>query len=71
MVVCEPLYDLLQSRVIMELEAVPERPLSGSILILRSSNRLRKTEERQRKINETVLVILEFVFCINNLMCSV
>lgn len=51
----------------MELETIPQRPFSVVVLILRRRERLRESEERQREVNEPVLVILEFVLAINDL----
>lgn len=83
MVGLEPRQDLLQSRVVFELESVPERPgslailftISGCLrvsywqiyLVLSSSNRLREPEERQCQIYETVLIVLQLVLLINDL----
>lgn len=35
----EPVYDFLQSGIILELKAIPERPLGGAVLALLRGNR--------------------------------
>lgn len=68
MIVLEPSDKLLQSRIVLELQAVPQRPFCVTKLILRRRDRLRETEERQSEVNKSVLVFLEFVLAINDLI---
>ena len=63
----EPVYDLLQWRIITELEAVPERPLRVAILLLRRRDGLGEAEEGQGEVDETVLVRLELPLAVDDL----
>ena len=63
----EPVYDLLQWRIITELEAVPEGPLNGAILALLGSDRLREAKEGQGEINKAVLVGFECLLSVDDL----
>ena len=69
-VVLEEVHDLLQRRVVLELKAVPERPLRFIILVLGSGDRLRESEERQCQVHEAILVVLQLVLAINYLNTS-
>ena len=68
MIVLEPSDKLLQSRIVLELQAVPQRPFCVTKLSLRSRNRLRETEERQSEVHKSVFVFLEFVLAVNDLI---
>ena len=63
----EPVDNLLERRVVLELEAVPERPLRVAVLILLRRDGLREAEERQCEVDEAVLVVLELVLAIDEL----
>lgn len=67
-VLLEPFQELLQRRIALDLKPVPQSPLSLAILLLRRRNRLRETEEGQRQIHETVLVVLKLVLAVNQLV---
>ena len=67
MLALEPVNDLLERRVVLELETIPERPLDVAVLVLLRRNGLREPEEGQRKVNEAVLVILQLVLAIDDL----
>ncbi len=45
MLLPEPRDDLLERRIILELEPIPQRPLSRPIFVLRGRYRFRETEE--------------------------
>jgi hypothetical protein len=64
----EPRDDLLERRVVLEHEAIPQRPLRGPVFVFLGRYRFRETEERQGKVHEPVFVVLEFVLSINDLM---
>lgn len=59
--------DVFQRRIILELETIPEGPLDRTILRLFGGDRFRKPEERKCQIDESVLVILEFVLLVDYL----
>lgn len=63
----EPVDDLAQRRVVLELEPVPQRPLRAPELVLRRRDRLGEAEERQREVYEAVFVILELVLAVDDL----
>ena len=63
----EPVDDLLERRVVLELEAVPERPLRVAVLVLLRRDGLREAEERQCEVDEAVLVVLELVLAVDEL----
>ena len=63
----EPVDNLLEGRVVLELDTVPERPLSVTILALGRSDRLREAEEGQSKVDEPVLVLLNILLAIDDL----
>ena len=63
----EVVHDLLERRVVLELEAVPERPLRVSVLVLLRRDGLRETEERQCEVDKAVLVVLELVLAVDEL----
>lgn len=67
-VLLEPIQELLQRRIGLNLKPVPQSPLSLPILLLRRCNRLRETEEGQSQIHETVLVVLKLVLAVNQLV---
>jgi hypothetical protein len=54
----EPRDELFESRVVLELQSVPKSPLSVVEFVLFDSYRLRKSEERQGEVDETVLVVI-------------
>lgn len=64
----EPRDDLLERRVVLELEAIPQRPLRRPVLILLGGYRFRETEERQGEVHEPVFVVLEPVLAIDDLI---
>lgn len=68
MLLLEPPDDLLERRVILELEAIPQRPLCRPILVLLGRYRFREPEERQGEVHEPVFVVLELVLAVNDLM---
>ena len=68
MFLLEPRDDLLEGGVVLELEAVPQRPLCRSVLVLLGRYRFRETEERQGEVHESIFVVLEFVLAIDDLM---
>jgi len=59
--------DVLQRRIILELETIPEGPLNGTIHRLFGGDRFRETEEWKSQINESVLVVLKFVLLVDYL----
>ena len=63
----EPVDDLLERRVVLELEAVPERPLGVAVLVLLRRDGLRETEERQCEVDKAVLVVLKLVLAVDEL----
>jgi hypothetical protein len=63
----EPIHDGLQGRIVAELKAIPQRPLGRPVLELRSSNGLREAKEWKGKIDESILVLFELVFTVNDL----
>lgn len=63
----EPVDDLAQRRVVVELEAVPQRPLRAPVLVLRRRDRLGEPKERQREVHEAVFVVLELVLAVDDL----
>lgn len=68
MLLLEPRDDLLERRVILELEAIPQRPLCRPILILLGRYWFRETEERQGEVHEPIFVVLKLVLAVNDLM---
>lgn len=65
----EPVNDLLQRRVAVDLEAVPESPLLVLVvLLLGGSNRLGEAEEGKCEVDETVLVLLNVVLAVDDLV---
>lgn len=68
MLLLEPRDDLLERRVVLELEAIPQRPLCRPILILLGRYRFRETEERQGEVHKSIFVVLELVLAVNDLM---
>ena len=67
MLALEPVDDFLERRVVLELEAVPERPLGVAVLVLLRCDGLREAEERQREVDEAVLVVLELILPVDEL----
>ena len=67
MLLLEPINNLLERRVVLELEAVPERPLSAAVLVLLRGDGLGEAEEGKSKIDEAVLVVFQLVLSIDNL----
>jgi hypothetical protein len=63
----KPGNDVVQRGVISEFEAVPERPFSISVFVLLCSNGLRKTKERQGKVDEAVPVVIELALSTDDL----
>jgi hypothetical protein len=68
MLLLEPRDDLLERRVVLELEAIPQRPLCRPILVLLGRYRFRETEERQGEVHEPIFVVLELVLAVDDLM---
>lgn len=68
MVGLEPCDKLLQSRVVLELQAIPQSPFRVTKLFLLGRDRFRETKERQSEVHKSVLVFLEFVLPINDLI---
>lgn len=68
MLLLEPIDDLLEGRVVLEFDAVPKRPLSVAILVLRRCDRLREAEEGQGQVNEPVLVRLNVLLAVDDLL---
>ena len=68
MLLLEPRDDLLERRVVLELEAIPQRPLRRPILVLLGRYRFRKTEERQGEVHEPIFVVLKLVLAIDDLI---
>ena len=66
MLLLEPVDHLLECRV-LELEAVPERPLCVAILLLRRRDGLGEAEEGQGEVDKTVLVRLELALAVDDL----
>ena len=64
----EPLDHLLQRGIVLELETIPKRPLSGTVFVLRCRNRFGEPEEWECEIDKAILVILEFPFPVDNLV---
>lgn len=63
----EPVNDLRERRVVLELEAVPERPLGRAVLLLGREDRLGKAEERQSQVDEAILVLLNVLLAVDDL----
>jgi hypothetical protein len=63
----EPIHDVFERRVVLELEGIPKRPLRIVVLLLGRSNRLRETEEGQSQVDEAILVLFEFLFAVDDL----
>lgn len=68
MLLLEPRDDLLERRVVLELEAIPQRPLRRPILVLLGRYRFRETEERQGEVHEPIFVVLKLVLAIDDLI---
>ena len=57
MLLLEPVNNVLKGRVAVEGEAIPKRPLSVAVLVLRGRYGLREAKERQCQVDEAVLVV--------------
>jgi hypothetical protein len=68
MLLLEPLDDVLERRVILKLEPIPQRPLRRSILVLLGRYRFRETEEGQGEVHEPVFVVIELVLAVYDLI---
>lgn len=64
----EPRDDLLEGRIVLEHEAIPQRPLRRPVLVCLGRYRLRETEERQREVHKPVFVVVEFILAVDDLM---
>ncbi len=63
----EVIDDVLERRVVLELEPVPERPVDAVVSALLRRDGLREAEERQCQVDEAVLVVLQFLLPIDEL----
>jgi hypothetical protein len=63
----EEVNDVLESRIVLERKAGPQRPFSVTVLLLLGRKRLRKAEERKSEVDEAILVVLELVLTIDEL----
>ena len=63
----EPVDDLPQGRIVLELNAVPERPVSVAILALGRCDGLREAEEGECQVDEPVLVRLNVLLPVDDL----
>lgn len=63
----EPIDDLLQRRITLELETIPKSPFDGTVLALLRRDGLGEAKEWQRQIDEAVLVWLELLLSIDDL----
>ena len=68
MLLLEPRDDLPERWVVLEFEAIPQRPLRRPVLVLLGLYRFRETEERQGEIDEPIFVLIELILSINDLM---
>lgn len=68
MLLLEPVDDLLERRVALDLEAVPERPLGLVVLLLGGRDGLREAEEGEGEVDEAVLVLLNVVLTVDDLV---
>lgn len=64
----KPIHNLLQRRIAPKREPIPKRPLRIHILLLLRRDRLREAKERQREVDEPVLVVLELVLAVDDLV---
>ena len=67
MLLLEPPDELLECWVVLELEAVPKRPLGCVELALLGSDGLGEAEERKGQVHEAILVVLKLVLAVNDL----
>lgn len=67
MILFEVSHDFLQSGVILELKAVPESPHCLSVLGLRCGDGFRESEEWQSQVNETILIVFQFLLSADDL----
>ena len=68
MLLIEPCDDLLESRVILKLEPIPQRPLRRPVLGLLGRYRLRETKEGQGEVHEPIFVVIELVLAVYDLI---
>lgn len=68
MLLLEPRDDLPERRIVLELEAIPQRPLCRPILHLLGRDRFRETEEWQGEVHKPIFVVLELGLAVNDLM---
>jgi hypothetical protein len=68
MLLPEPRDDLLERRVILKLEPIPQRPLRRPILVLLGRYRFRETEEGQGEVHEPIFVVIELVLAVYDLI---
>lgn len=70
MVVLEKVKELLQGRIVLQLESVPERPFRLAVLLFCRGDGLGEAKEWQGEVDETVLVIFQLVLAIDDLRLS-
>jgi hypothetical protein len=68
MLLLEPRDDLLEGRVILKLEPIPQRPLRRPVLVLLGRYRFRETEEGQGEVHEPIFVVIELVLAVYDLI---
>lgn len=68
MLLIEPRDDLFESRVILKLEPIPQRPLRRPVLGLLGRYRLRETKEGQGEVHEPIFVVIELVLAVYDLI---
>lgn len=68
MLLVEPRDDVLERRVILKLEPIPQRPLRRPVLLLLGRYRFRETEEGQGEVHEPVFVVIELVLPVYDLI---
>jgi hypothetical protein len=71
MLLLEPRDDILERRVILKLEPIPQRPLRRPVLLLLGRYRFRETEEGQGEVHEPVFVVIELVLAVYDLIREV
>jgi hypothetical protein len=71
MLLLEPRDEILERRVILKLEPVPQRPLRRPVLGLLGRYRFRETEERQGEVHEPIFVVIELVLAVYDLIQEV
>jgi hypothetical protein len=70
MLLLEPRNDFLERRVVLEHEAIPQRPLCRPVLAFLGRYRFRETEEGQGEVHKPIFEVLEFVLAVNDLIES-